>query len=43
VLQQFGHRAQHHCINPHDVIGSELIFTSDKRFPGHVDLVSGIQ
>ena len=43
VLQQIGHRAQHHCINPHDCIGSDLIFTSDKRFPGHADLVSSIQ
>ena len=40
MLQQFGHRAQQ---QPYDSIGSELIFTSDKRFPCHADLLSGIQ
>ena len=42
MFQQLGHRAQHHC-NPYDGVASELIFTSDKRFPCHADLLSGIQ
>ena len=29
--------------NPHDGVASELILTSDKRFPGHADLLTGIQ